>query len=134
MKIRNGWVGNSSSSSFVLYGYMIDIEEDSKLKDKYKANILSNDIEFDKYDFDNWVCDQIQPNSDDLQLEVYHGLDNYGSDTIFIGLYPDKMKDQETKIHFKQKVTNLINDNFKLYGNEMICVEDIQMYSDEGYD
>lgn len=134
MKIRNGWVGNSSSSSFVLYGYMIDIEEDSKLKDKYKANILSNDTEFDKYDFDNWVCDQIQPNSDDLQLEVYHGLDNYGDDTIFIGLYPDKMKDQETKIHFKQKITNLINDNFKLHGNEMICVEDIQMYSDEGYD
>jgi len=80
MKVRNGFVSNSSSSSFVCFGIRININ-DSRLE---KSN--------DDYDY-------LSSNG----LSVYP---ESNSDNIIVGLSPNQMKDDQTLGEFKQVIIN----------------------------
>jgi hypothetical protein len=112
MKMRNGFVSNSSSSSFILYGYQI--ESNNEFWDKLKELVTTGGSES--------ICEE-----DDDHYELIQGLMtkypelsyNFGYDTkeeVCIGYeivewdYTDVMSVEE----FNKKYTVAINDGGKL--------------------
>ena len=82
MKIRNGFVSNSSSSSFCILGILIETGDNSYFKS-----------------FDS-----------KLLVEEY-GIETY-CESSFLGAYPEQMKDDETLAQFKERIIADINVNF----------------------
>jgi len=84
MKIRNGFVSNSSSSSFCILG--IVLPEDF------------NEGKIDEIDNWNWK------NKDDrTDLVVQRGIEEF-YDAKLLGMIPDKMKNDETLMEFKKRI------------------------------
>lgn len=92
MKIRNGFVSNSSSSSFLIFGiYIDDISELTPLVSEEDMNI---------YD----IMENIIPGN---VLHWY--IIPWDEDDVYIGLDWDQVQDDETGAEFKTRVTDLIN-------------------------
>ena len=106
MKIRTGFVSNSSSSSFCLLGVVFDPE-------KFGMSEMPDDMwdYFGKDDF----------------LVFKKGVYNYYG--YIVGAYPGKMKDDQTLSSFKKDVL----DSLKKYGFTG-SIEDIHFIVDGGYD
>ena len=91
MKIRNGFVSNSSSSSFLVYGSECprSVENDEKCAELIK----------------------------ELGIEYIYGYEDEGiSDCI--GLSWDEVKDDETGKQFKERVEEAVK---KILGNNVKC-------------
>ena len=73
MKIRMGFVSNSSSSSFCIFGIRFDGTEN------------------EAYEFVK-----------DTELVAETTISGY--DEVYIGLYPESMKDEETLLNFKERI------------------------------
>ena len=96
MKIRNGFVSNSSSSSFMIFGKEISY-------DTYKEYLQENNIEFDE-DADFW--DVLETN---LQYPYY---DDAEGERFFVGKEIIEMQLDETKRQFQDRVEQELVNRF----------------------
>jgi hypothetical protein len=101
MKIRNGFVSNSSSSSFVVYGLDFDYSEFVNLL--IRNGTVKSDEDFDeRYD---------RVMEDELGLEYAF---NEFADTVFVGISPMAANDDETFAEFKERVKKQLSDKLKI--------------------
>jgi len=97
MKIRNGFVSNSSSSSFCIYGTTCETNDFMKiLKDK---KLIDENIE-EFYEVDTY---ELKLNG----LSIYCMED---VDEVYLGRDWCNIKDDETGKEFKEDVQNKINE------------------------
>ena len=109
MRIRNGFVSNSSSASFVLWGICND--------KKFEFTI-------DDMDEFTWGKNKIEG------LKISSGIENYRQETQFIGFSPETMKNDETLLQFKQRIVDILVNKCNISG---VTVDDIKFYADAGY-
>ena len=101
MKIRSGFVSNSSTTSFLLWGMSVEYID---LKDEIKEKIT------EKHWHDE-ILDFIE------KLEVYYDDYDY-NDNIYIGRHYNTLKDDETGREFKDSVENTLK---KIIKKELEC-------------
>jgi hypothetical protein len=112
MKIRNGFVSNSSSSSFAIYGASI-IAEDLKqfLPDDTNYNIDYWEEDVDWYDVDKVVGVQ-------MGTEFSFFYNGESCDEFYIGREFTTIGDDETGKQFKDAVEEKI---IKFFGTDYNC-------------
>ena len=113
MKIRNGFVSNSSSSSFLIMGVMLD-------PDKFEGDNIDAD---DAYELLRTVA-RVGCAYD----WVHYGLEDYGSQE-FIGLSMAAIGEDETKAQFRQRIFDVL----RVIGYKG-TIEDVRIYQDQGHD
>lgn len=92
MKKRFGFVSNSSSQSFCIYGAYLDSEKNS---------FLSN--------YDNW--DGFEEKAEGLGLYAYSAGDSLNeSNDGYVGVSWSVIRDDETGKQFKERIANLLNE------------------------
>ena len=102
MKIRMGFVSNSSTSSFCLYGICVDREKFIEIT-KQIAPELTRQIDIDAGEAVEIVGDK---------LNLQYSLGPYDDDMAYIGLGPEDMKDDETVAQFKESVKSRLEKYF----------------------
>ena len=111
MKIRRGFVSNSSSCSFCIYGVSI---EPQKLCEK----LVENGIELtkeDKEDIYDWF--DSKKNKLTEKLEIQYGPE-YGEGDLYIGKEWNSIPDDQTGKEFKKEIEEKIG---KLIGKDTKC-------------
>jgi hypothetical protein len=96
MKVRNGFVSNSSSSSFCIFGTCIELDE---MVEKFKQTKFLTDEEFEEFEeSDEWgeVAELIEEKTN---LVLYQN-----DDTFWIGRRWQDIQDDETGGDFKKNV------------------------------
>ncbi len=109
MKIKVDFVTNSSSSSFVVIGTRVEIDNiplDSFQNIKEKVKITAEDITEDPYRY-------LEPVLEGSDLDHSSGCE-YGEGSLMIGIPYTRMKDDETLKQFKERVQKEIKDRLHM--------------------
>jgi len=102
MKNRTGFVSNSSTSSFCLWGIIIPDDVTEMFRERM---IEEKDIgPEDWFDFGEWV--------QSLGFDYWSYTHSYGHDKL-LGLHPTRIGDDETYLQFKTRIANNVNDLLK---------------------
>jgi len=99
MKVRNGFVSNSSTSSFLIYG--VQIEDLSDIEDVIEKLNLSEDAQDDRYE----IAEAL---TKDTTLS-YNCPFDYG---VYIGKSWAEIEDDETGASFKKSIKKEIENIF----------------------
>ena len=102
MKIRSGFVSNSSSSSFLIYGKEIDISELAK-----KVGLTEENY----YELFEMLDDK-------KYLDKINLISGCGSEYFYLGRSWDSIDDNETGREFKKSIKDEIS---KLLGEDIEC-------------
>lgn len=103
MKIRQGFVSNSSSSSFCIYG--ANCYEGTELFEALKKAAIEKIKKDDDPDFDeDGFCDDPSGAIESLPLSGLSVHYHYDNDDIYIGRDCTSIKDDETGRQFKDSV------------------------------
>jgi hypothetical protein len=116
MKIRNGFVSNSSSSSFCIYGTIIeDSEENREMLLKFleeKCNVSKEDIENLREDEYMWkIGYEVTEQLKDLSSDYY-------DDSLYLGRSWRSVKDEETGKQFKESIEKKLKE---ILGDKIKC-------------
>ena len=99
MKIRSGFVSNSSSSSFLMYGTYVDNEKIEEIKQFPSLKKEFEDKDLEKYD----IAEILVSLNKDLESETMPDDEGF-----YIGISWDKVKDDETGKQFKNRVKEVL--------------------------
>ena len=97
MKIRAGFVSNSSSSSFLMYGIFVKSGDFDDVK-------INREDEDDYDEYDDSLYDKLETLTEGTPLGYYYP-EGYGG--AFIGLSWDSVGGEETGNQFKARVESL---------------------------
>lgn len=107
MKVRSGFVSNSSSSSFLIYGAWVDV---SKVKDMLKSKLSEEDLK--ELEEDPYMLGEFADS-----LPMYYHFD-YESDACAFGRSFSSIKDDETGKGFKDSVKEKLRE---MFGEDVKC-------------
>lgn len=102
MKIRNGFVSNSSSTSFALYGAYISDEEVEAAGEKRGLDID-----------DMCNCEILEALLEDTGLSYATPNGDY-----LVGVDFEDMRDDETKAQFRERIQNTLQE---IFGQPISC-------------
>ena len=102
MKIRSGFVSNSSSSSFIAYGKILSCGNEELLEFiKNKSEDIYNEIKDETLERE----DLIEEIANILELQCY-----FDEDQSYLGIQWADINDDETGNQFKQKIEERLRD------------------------
>lgn len=113
MKVRMGFVSNSSSTSFCIFGAMIEEDAIRKLLKKKAGKTGKEDSE-EEDDYDD-IYDEVDTLVSKYKLTSYTDYDGSG---YYIGRELSTIKDDETGKQFKDGVREKLEE---LFGKKIKC-------------
>ena len=138
MKVRLNYVSNSSSSSFCLVGIVATNDEFDVDSKNFRAALVADGLDeeqvnsMDAIEIINTMHCRFYERKRRMLLgdiSVNHGLENYSSDDVIVGLDIGRMRDDETLGQFKDRAYEQLKD-IGFTGNR----ENISIHVDGGYE
>ena len=138
MKVRLNYVSNSSSSSFCIVGIVATDDEFDVDSKNLRAALVADGLDEERVSsmdaleiIDTLYCRCYDRKRRMLlgDISVKHGLENYSSDDVIVGLDIGRMRDDETLGQFKDRAYEQLKKN-GFTGNR----EKISIFVDGGYD
>ena len=120
MKTRTDFVSNSSSSSFVLFGDVFELDflekelmnnEDTQLYADY-LNEKDRRGSYSSMYFIGNAFARIAKEKYGVDLDWHQGLEDYGNDSIVFGMDFHQMKNDETKQQFLNRIEDILKKLF----------------------